>query len=231
MCDAEHRFVSDVYFFWRGMMKMKLAVMLLAIGLMWTGSAMAIDVPDGDFETPALEDGAWIYVDDATYDTAWGFTKWGGTSWIGNNYSYGGLYPGMGHSGAQWIDMNSSYIHQALGATYEEGLTYEISAWVTTPTAEERLFAYFTSGGSDGWTDATILSSEFQIVPVSDNHTWNQLTFSYTATAEDDGKAIGFSLFGDYDTYVDDVAVVVPEPLTLSLLGLGSMCLIRRKRS
>ena len=183
----------------------KLFLLLTAICFVFAGNVMAIDVPDGDFETPELDDNSWAYVNDIA--SSWIVTVYGGTPWMGNNYSGGGVYPGMGHTGAQWVDMNYSYLHQSLGETYSEGVTYVLSAWATTSAEGERLFGYFTVDGNDGWTDATVLDSETLTVPVSDDHSWNQLNYAYTATAEDAGKDIGICLFGDYSTWVDDVVV------------------------
>ena len=183
----------------------KLFLLLAVMFLVQTVNVMAIDVPDGDFETPLLADNGWAYV--ADIDSAWKVTVVGGGPWMGNNYSYGGLYPGIGHTGDQWVDMNGSRLHQELAETYTEGITYVLSAWVTTPDPGQELSGYFTVGGTNGWTGSQVLDEETQAVPVSDDHTWNELIFAYTATALDDGKPIGLCLLGDYVTYLDDVTL------------------------
>ena len=58
-------------------MRTKFILLFLAVGLVWTGAALALDVPDGDFETPALADGAWAYVNDID-GSAWTATIYGG---------------------------------------------------------------------------------------------------------------------------------------------------------
>ena len=98
-------------------MRTKFILLFLAVGLVWTGSAVAINVPDANFDAVPVagNGGVWDYV--TNHDTPWFATgeAAGGSPWIGNNYSLSGYdYPGMGHSGAQWVDLNVDYIAQAL---------------------------------------------------------------------------------------------------------------------
>lgn len=205
--------------------------MFLAVGLM-TGTAMAIDVPDASFEDDQLDPDNWAYVDDMT--TPWANTYYSGYAWVGNTYYYGDWYPGVGHTGDQYVDINASYLHQSLGATYVEGETYELSIWCTTDTEGQGLYFYFTDGtGNDGWTGASILEDSGLIEVAVENNlqTWSQYSHQYTATAADAGKDIGICIYGRSVTYGDDVALtIIPEPITLSLLGLGGLVLIRRKK-
>ena len=209
------------------MTKTKFILLLLSVVLM-AGSAMAVIFPDASFEDDASIAGTWEYLD--VMATPWSRTIYGGNPWIGNNYANSNGYPQVGHDGDSYVGMNYSYIHQALGATYTDGETYELSAWATTYNTDQRLFGYFTVGGDgDGWTNAAVLDTETLAVTQSGDNTWYQLTYSYTAGLADDGQEIGIVFFGDYDVWVDNVTLV-PEPMTIGLLGLGAAMLRRRKR-
>ncbi len=208
---------------------MKTKVLLfLAVGLILANTALAINVPDGDFDTPVVADGTWDYI--YNLGGAWSDTYWSGNAWVGNNYSYVGYdYPGMGHTGAQWVDLNASYIHQTLtGETYMEGETYELSIYATTGTEGQGLYFYFmdATNSANGWDDAIILESTSLVeVPISG---WTKYSAEYTATADADGKTIGIAIYGRGGTYGDTVALT-PEPMTLGLLGLGALMIRRRK--
>ena len=138
----------------------------------------------------------------------------------------------MGHTGAQYVDLNAGYLHQALpGETYEEGTTYELSVWVTTTSEGQGLYGYFLDGAGPGdFYETTVLyTGYFDVAVEPDVSTWSQYTFEYTATADDAGKTIGIGIYGRGDTYGDTVALT-PEPMTLGFLGLGALMLRRRKR-
>ena len=207
-------------------MKVRLVLVLLTVGLIWTSSASAIDVPGGTFdEYDVGGSGNWKYLVNIPDDwTVWVDPDSG--PWVGNNY--GGAYPTLGHTGAQWLDINGEYISQALpGQNYFEGVTYKISVMATTTTDDgQRLYMYFL----DGDWDATLLDTGAIPVAVEENlQTWTEYTAEYTATAADAGKPIGIGFWGDGDVYLDTVGFV-PEPMTIGLLGLGAL-MIRRKRS
>ena len=88
------------------------------MGLFCVNSAVAIDVPGGTFDEYYVGGaGGWKYVKDITGGD-WSATTYSGNPWIGNTYGNG--YPVLGHSGAQFVDLNAGYIHQALpGETYD----------------------------------------------------------------------------------------------------------------
>ena len=195
-------------------MKTKFILMFLAVGLVLANTAVAINVPDGDFDTPVLADNTWSYVNDM--GGAWAHTYYSGSPWAGNNYSP----VGMGHTGAQWLDLNAGYIHQTLtGETYEEDAIYELSIWATTTSGGQGLYLYFmdATASADGWGDAIGLSTGYHDVAVEpDLSTWSRYTHKYTATADDAGKTIGIAFYGRSVTYGDTVGLIcygVLEPV------------------
>ena len=206
-------------------MKVRLVLVVLTVALIGANNASAIDVPGGTFdEYDVGGSGNWKYVDDIAGND---WTEWlyGARPWIGNNY--GGGYPTLGHSGAQWVDLNGSYIYQTLpGQTYVEGVTYEISAFATTTSEDQELYLYFTDVP---WVNNLLDSGPMAVGPEADLMTWNEYRAEYTATAADAGNPIGIALWGTSDVYADTVTVT-PEPMTIGLLGLGAL-MIRRKRS
>lgn len=203
----------------------RLLSLFLAVCLICAGTTLAIDVPDGDFDSTAVADGGWGYIKDI--GSAWTGWYYSGDPWVGNNYSYAGYsYPGMGHSGASWVDLNAGYISQALtGETYVEGTTYELSTWINTTAEGQGLYLYFLVGD---W-DAELAYGYHDVAVEADLSSWSQYSFEYTATAEDAGKTIGIALYGRGETYADTIALT-PEPMTLGLLGLGALMIRRRKR-
>ena len=149
---------------------------------------------------------------------------------MGNNYSYGGLYPGVGHTGDSWVDLNAGYVHQLLTDTYVEGVTYEVSAWVWTNAAEQRLQFYFTTGSTDGLTGNTEMVNMGDFL-MDEDRSWQQYTSTFQVPAGWGGQQIGLAIYGRDGTYADDVALtIIPEPVTIGLLGLGALLVRKKKR-
>ena len=220
------------------MTKTKFVLLFLSVVLM-VGNAMALIVPDDSFEdAPEVPDGGFAYVKDVS--TPWFRTLNGGEPWIGKNYiddggspQGGDGFPQVGYDSDSYAYINYSYIHQQLEATYTDGVTYELTLWCTTRLDEitdQLIYGSFTVGGDgDGWTNATELYIDSQqITNSTSTHTWYEHTFAYTAGAAEAGQPIGIALFGDY-IMVDNITLV-PEPMTIALLGLGTVMIRRRKR-
>ena len=196
-------------------------------------SGIAIIVLDASFEdAPEVPDGGQMALDAVT--TPWSRTIFGGNPLIGRNYVNSDGIPQVGYEGDSYVGINHSYIHQQLEATYTEGQTYELSIWATTRLdyPGQTIYGYFTVGGDgDGWTNATELDiGSYDITTSTGSHTWYKHTFTYTAGAAEAGQAIGIAFLGnDSNMYVDNVTLV-PEPMTIGLLGLGAAMLRRKKR-
>ncbi len=214
------------------MTKTKFVLLFLSVVLM-ADSGIAIIVSDASFEdAPEVPDGGQMTLDSVT--TPWFRTITGNNPWIGRNYSNIDGHPQVGLDNDSYVGINHSSIHQQLDATYTDGVTYELSVWATTQLdyTNQVIHGTFTVGGDgDGLTNADELDTDSHGITTStDSHTWFEYTFTYTAGADEAGQAIGIVFYGnDSHMYVDNVTLV-PEPMTIGLLGLGAAMLRRRKR-
>jgi hypothetical protein len=192
--------------------KKELFLPFLAVGLVWANTAVAINVPGGTFDDyDAGGARNWRYVKDIA-GCDWTAEFYSGNPWVGNNYANG--YPTLGHTGVQWVDLNAGYIHQALtGETYEEGVTYELSAWITTTSSGQGLYLYFLEG--DDWRNP-LDTGYFDVAVEPDLSTWSKYSHQYTATAADDGKTMGISIYGRRITYADTITLII-EPMAAGL--------------
>ena len=225
------------------MMEKKIVCMLAVLGLM-AGGAMAIVVPDASFEdATTIGDNSWEYLS-TTGGTGLndiGQTPWNdrqtGYTWMGNNYPYGMYYPGVGHTGTQWIDINLGTVYQNLtGETYTDGEIYRLSVWACSDREDETLTLQLIDGDGDGSTalaSSADLAITWQDPALNGGQwAWYQYSFDFEVGTADAGKTIGIQFVSgeDNDIYLDDVALtVVPEQMTLSLLGLGALLLRKRK--
>lgn len=152
--------------------------------------------------------GNWSYVS-IIVDGDWFATGGGGSGspWIGNNYGAG--YPTLGHTGAQWVDLNADYIYQALpGETYEKDVIYELSTWATTTSEGQGLYFYFLDGDTLDLGAPLFDSGLIEVAVESNLSTWSQYSARYTAGAADAAKTIGIGIYGRGDTYADTVTLV-----------------------
>ena len=202
-------------------------VIFMAVLALANVSFGAITVGNPSFD----EDGV-----SGTYSYSWAPWKTSGWTWLGNGY-YAGAPAGDGWyvitAGATWF--------QDLGASFADGETIEFSIDIGTydngAQAGDAWTIFLYDATADPGTDGSaapisplasatgLLSNEATPLGV-----WYNKTVSFTATAAEDGHAIGIGFAGDYYTLFDH-ATAVPEPVTVSLLGLGALGLIRRKRS
>jgi len=163
-----------------------------------------------------------------------------GGGWVALNGTYGLLNIPDGNNAAS---TSNDAIQQDLATTYVDGVTYTLSAQASARAA-------FTSQGSltawqialhNGNTEAELAATTgaFDLIDSPDGpQAWQEISVSHTATAADDGEPIRI-YFGtgaapnstsDYRFIFDDVHLV-PEPATMTLLVLGGLVLVLRRRA
>ncbi|MCD6394488.1 MAG: immunoglobulin domain-containing protein [Planctomycetes bacterium] len=188
---------------------MKELIILAAVLALAAASFGAINVGNASFDEGLSDAGSY----GNTYSYDWSPWKTSGWSWLGN-----GFYTGA-PAGDGWyvITANATWF-QGLSATFTEGQTIDFSIDVGT----------YNNGAQSGdnWTiflyDATVDPGvDYAAAPTSiltavngrlsdeapPGGVWYNKTVLYTATAAEDGHAIGIGFAGDYYTLLDHASV------------------------
>ena len=206
---------------------MRTAIALCAV-LALAGVASAEFITGGDFESaPIIND----------VDGAGGSTYTAGTQ--SNGVWYGGVkwtVQAGGPAGSTmyadeggWSDMKlmQSFATPAVGTVltisgdYIASASYQKRIHVVGLTDGETVGLF--GGGSIGGVE---LAQE----GLSTASDWSSFSFDATVDAAYDEVAVVFVISGDGGVRGVDNVSVVPEPATMSLLGLGALALIRRRR-
>lgn len=142
-----------------------------------------------------------------------------------------------------WLNGGRSTTYTRKVATMVAGETYTFTAWYKQVSSS---YVTINTFFSDYQATAVVTSAANTLggFSVGNGATpavngWNDLVVSYTATGADDGKDLYINLQSRRDvstaiTGWDNVSVtdtsVVPEPSSISLLGLAGLSLILRRR-
>ncbi len=208
---------------------MKKVLVTLIVSLLMCAGAQANLILNGGFEGGDLGN-----IDSVTIDN---WTKWGNSGWHHDDAGYKNGDKGMKY----WWDSTGMY--QDFDAT--AGVEYTFSLAAISPSAD--MLKGWDLIVKAEWLDANwavlggevidrFVGAKSETNPGDGTDTW--VTLSGTSTATDGaihGRIVMYlEQAGDWGytgggVYFDD-ASVVPEPMTIALLGLGSMALIRRKR-
>ena len=208
--------------------------MLTALGsfALIAGSAQAdLVVTNGDFSadghvTPG--DGPQTITDwfDSTENfSSWNFVEAGGTE------SAAALGAGGGASEG-WIYQSPGNYNAANGSTLNWSLTVQNSALSNNSTFD---IEFFTGAfaGADGTDLVGLTSLGADTFTDSGNGTYDETAASGSIDLSGlgDGSEVWIRIANTAFDSVDDVSVeVVPEPSSLSLLGLGGLVMLRRRR-
>jgi len=217
----------------------KYALMGLA-GLAFAGNLSAATLFSNGFEDVDVPTGSYTYTDGPTWTSPAGNNTW----YYSTGYSSGTYTPpGEGSIAAQ---VRGGGIQASAGATFVAGLTYRISALTSTNSGSTNsrtimlgdqslgdnaintgnAFAFMTVESDGMITESANANNR---VAANFENKWETLSFEYTATADDDGKTIGIALSGAANADLVTLEIV-PEPSSATLLGLGGLALILRRR-
>lgn len=172
-----------------------------------------------------------------------------------NDGSYGllplefGNFPGVtAHGGLRWVagaggtqQPNGEIIGQVLSAPLQAGVTYRFEAWLHQALRSD----LNNPGGYDIWLDRGVWNAANRVLvghigdTTSPAAGWNLFGTNFTAPFD----AATYTRFvfaplrtggtsGSAYPGLDDVTLtVVPEPASLTALGIGALALLRRRRA
>jgi hypothetical protein len=209
---------------------MKKLMMVLCVSLLvLCGTANANLLLNPGFETSGqIPDPGNMWGD----GTALNWTKTGAVNregWANHSGDWGNTF--------QWWQGASGSFYQEVAVT--AGTKYELSAWYLDDKATVTQSVY--TANIEWYQGATLLgTTTLNLSPLLSN-VWQQLSVSGTAPTNCDIARIVFSGSNMYEfpvgsnggevLKVDDAAFdVIPEPVTVTLLGLGSLFLARRRK-
>jgi len=237
---------------------LSLAMMVTISALALTATASPISLVNGDFEympahapITAPYDSVHYSVYTVTgteggyyWSTVPGWTNTGDNgaqTLVGARSTYSADVKAA-HGSAMYISnwFDSAWVSQTTSATFEAGKTYTFSIDVGNAPGYNRFYA------NDATADIAFMTADggtLQSLAVDNTNigTFQTFSVSYTATADDAGKPVivGFRKTSDtahwwldaidFDNAAVDVTAV-PEPATLSLIVLGGLAMLKRRK-
>ncbi len=195
---------------------MSLLVAVLALAM--AGQASANLLLNAGFEDPLGAE--WAFTRVSGDETKWGYEQ-------SATRVHSGSYSLRMHYGVV-ADIGTAYVEQVVSGL-TAGAPCEVSGWINMDWRATKATAFIEVLGGGDPVQAPVKGGNA-------DDTWQQWTLSQTADA---GGNLTVRLYLDkYATttadkdviaYYDDIsAIVIPEPVTIALLGLG--CLFLRRR-
>lgn len=190
----------------------QLSAVLFALGI-GAGESWAVPITNAGFETQVLADGTF------TSGTLTGWTITGGTSAGAFNPTVS-HFPGQAPEGQNTAYSNGPTISQILSDTLQANTNYTLLVEVgdRLDTAFPGYAVEFRAGGA-------LLASESALIPPNGTFLTSQINFFAPAGHPNLGQALEIRLLSSgTQTNYDNVrleATVIPEPVTLLLVGFG----------
>ncbi len=227
---------------------MKKIVLMLAAMALVAGIAQAEMLTNPGFETgtygPQNMPDSW-YLSESTWPAqmTWLSTagRGGGKAILLNSFS--GTEWDSDLSATVSFSSETGWLGQWTGpGTVTAGSEYAFSVWAKSPTLEETAYPYgylswfdvSSSGITNYWITAWTNDTTASPWSVTAGDDWTFIDFgSFTAPAG--ATSVTFWLAGYYSNQASggvlyDDASMIPEPVTMGLLGLGALMLRRRKK-
>ncbi len=185
--------------------------LVIILGVVLACSVSQAQLLNGDFEAGSAQD-----ADNWTRNLGASREGWA---------NHGG---GQGMALTWWVNSAGS-VFQDVAVT--AGATYTLSAWYLDDAAAVTTSLYTTKLA---WYDNTLTligTAALNVSPLV-NNTWQQLNLVGTAPVGTVTARVVFDAAGmvaGETLKIDDVALAVPEPSSLALLGLGGLLLRRKK--
>lgn len=180
------------------------SIFLCAASIAIAAQANADIISNGGFEAGTLA--PWAEITLPQPPTPGGPEHWNVTSSDAHSGSYSATVDG------------SYYLFQELTPWTPVKDIEELSFWAKRPTAGSiRAVAIYSTG-----------VGVFVDLPFTTTDTWEKFDITADLNANYDLRALAFRLIDEERAYIDDVAVIVPEPASLTLLALSALLLRRR---
>jgi hypothetical protein len=176
-------------------------------------------------------------------DYPWVPTLSHNNSWLYNSTYAPGSNTPEPLSNPNSLHLADGNVYQILGEEFAAGREYTVSAWIhwnaDAFSGDNFGFRLF-DGTSGSFSGAQVFASEDYLIDsdISRSPGWQQMSMTYLADANADGKPIGIYLGPGTVANrisVDNVSLTsIPEPGSFAMLGTGSLLVwqvVRRRRS